>query len=344
MPITAIRRPLTVTAWLLMSLLCLALSPLLIAVAAVVGTLMRRPQPMLFVRILIAYFARELGVLVACGGLWLASGAGWKMRTPRFQLLHYRLLRWFIHGLTQRALTLLAVDVKPEPSPEATHALERDQPLLFFSRHAGPGDTLLLTDLLLTRYERLPRVVFKDTLTIDPCIDLIGHRLPHAVLNTEDKEECETRIREIARDLDGRGVLLIFPEGGNFTFERRERALRKLRRKGRNREHAAARQMANVLPPHPSGALAALSGNPGADVIFGAHTGLGLAAFPRELWRATPIGRTFETQMWLVPPDERPTDPDRQQEWLYDWWKRIDEWVQERGSESAPADPAAPTG
>jgi hypothetical protein len=40
-----------------------------------------------------------------------------------------------------------------------------------------------------------------------------------------------------------------------------------------------------------------------------------------------PIGRTLRTRMWLVPADERPTDPDSQVEWLYEWWKRVDQWI-----------------
>jgi hypothetical protein len=99
MPITAVRRPLTVTAWLVMSILCLVLSPLLLVVAAVAAAVTRRPQPLILARLLIAYFARELGVLVACGALWIASGFGVRMRSPRFQLPHYRLLRWFVRAV-----------------------------------------------------------------------------------------------------------------------------------------------------------------------------------------------------------------------------------------------------
>jgi 1-acyl-sn-glycerol-3-phosphate acyltransferase len=335
MRVTAIRRPLTVTTWLVMSTLCLLLSPLLLAFAAAWGAITRRPQPLLLARLVIAYFSRELAVLVACGALWLVSGAGIRMRSPRFQLLHYRLLRWFIGGLTDRALSLLDVRIEPEPSPEATAALERDRPLLFFSRHAGPGDTVLLINLLLSYYNRLPSVVFKQTLALDPCVDLIGHRLPHAVLDTENREECEARIRQVTSQLGNRGVLLLFPEGGNFTAERRRHALRKLWRKRRLQEASEAERMSHVLPPHPSGAVAALKGNPGADVIFGAHTGLGLAAFPRELWRDTPFSKTFKTRMWLVPASERPADAEQQVEWIYEWWKRIDEWIEQEGEEPA---------
>jgi hypothetical protein len=95
--------------------------------------------------------------------------------------------------------------------------------------------------------------------------------------------------------------------------------------------------MRHVMPPQPTGTLAALSGNPDADVIFGAHTGLGLAAFPRELWRRTPIGETLMERMWLAPAEERPQDSDEQIRWLYDWWGRIDEWIDAQGEQTPPS-------
>jgi 1-acyl-sn-glycerol-3-phosphate acyltransferase len=256
------------------------------------------------------------------------------MRSRRFQLLHYRLLRWFVHGLSQRALTMLDIEVISETSDRVERALQDDSPLLFFSRHAGPGDAALLVDLLVTRYNRYPSVVFKDTLAIDPSVDLLGHRLPHAILDASDSEERAARIRDVAAGLGPRGVVVLFPEGGNFTPERRRKALGKLSRKGLRREAAMASEMSNVLPPHPAGVLAALRGNPDADVIFGAHTGLGLAASPRELWRHTPIGATFTERMWFDPAVNRPDDPDEQVRWLYAWWKRLDDWIDRQPSES----------
>ena len=330
MPPAAVRRPVTVTVWLLVSLACLTLSPLLLALAALVSAVTRRPQVLIFTRLAIAYFALELATLIACGALWLASAGGRFMGTELFQRLHVRLLRWFVHGFAVRWSALLEIDVPEEPRSEATRALEADGPLLFFSRHAGPGDTVLLIDRLLTRFDRAPSVVFKQSVAIDPCVDLIGHRLPHAVLDTSEPEACEARIAEVAADLGDRGVLLLFPEGGNFTSERRRRAIRKLWRTGRRREAAKADQMTHVLPPRPSGALAALRGNPEAAVVFGAHSGLGLAAFPREVWDQTPLRRTFSSRMWLAPAAERPAEAEAQVVWIYDWWKRLDDWIEEQ--------------
>lgn len=328
-----IRRPVTITVWLITSVLCLALAPLLFALAALASKLMRRPQPLIVARLVVAYFARELATLTACGALWCLSGAGLLMRTQLFQLLHWRLLRWFVGGLASLALSLLEIEVSPDSPPEVAQAFGADTPLLVFSRHAGPGDTVLLINELLSRYRRRPSVVFKETLALDPSIDLIAHRLPHAVLDTEDRERCEEQIEEVAAELTPRGVLLLFPEGGNFTHERRHSALASLRRKGRHRAADQAEQMPHVLPPRPSGALAALRGNPSADVIFAAHTGLGLAAYPRELWREMPIGKTLRTRTWLVRAAAVPRDTDEQITWLFDWWTRIDQWIEDQSHE-----------
>ncbi|MBV8431514.1 MAG: 1-acyl-sn-glycerol-3-phosphate acyltransferase [Solirubrobacterales bacterium] len=336
MPPAAIRRPLTITTWVVVSVLCLLLSPLLIAAAGLASAILRRPQPLMFARFAIAYFARELGGLVACGGLWLLSGFGARMQSRRSQRLHYRLLHWYVHGLAHRVLDLLDIDVEARVPDDVVQALGQDRPLVFLSRHAGPGDTLLLVDLLQSVYHRLPSVVFKNTLAIDPCVDLVGHRLPHAVLDTSDREQCEARIKQVTANLDPRGILVLFPEGGNFTPERRSRALRKLWRKGRRAQAEEAREMTHVMPPQPTGTLAALAANPDVDVIFGAHTGLGLAAFPRELWRRTPIGQTLTERMWLAPASERPRDPEEQIEWLYGWWRRIDDWIDAQGEEPPP--------
>jgi hypothetical protein len=259
MPPPPIRRPLTITAWLVLSTMCLILSPLILAAGAVAAAVMRRPQPRLLARLVVAYFARELLVLIACGGLWLACGCGWRIRRPRFQLAHYRLLRWFVAGMASRVRRLLHITVETEPEPGAAEALNADRPVLVFSRHAGPADTVFITDILMSGYDRLPSVVFKDALALDPVV-------------------------------------------------------------------------------------AALSGNPESDVVFAAHTGLGLAAFPGQLWRHPPIGRTLTAHMWRVSPDERPDDPDAQVDWLYGSWQRIDDWVEaqgeERGSERFPRPPS----
>jgi hypothetical protein len=324
------RRPITITVWLVIAVAFVVLSPLLLGLAWIADKLTRRPQPLAAVRLIVAYFTSAIAVLIACGALWVLSAGGWLMHTRRFQQLHWRLLRWFARRVTSSAVSALKIDLAPDSSSGATRALEDDAPVIVFSRHAGPGDTFLLIDQLLSRFGRRPSVVLKGTWVLEPCIDLLAHRLPQALLTSDDRDECIAMIADVTSALGRRGALLLFPEGGNFTPERRRSALAKLRDKGRRRAAADAEQMSNVLPPRPSGALAAIGANPDANVIFAGHTGLGLAAYPGELWRDMPIGRTLRTHMWLVPASDVPADSDEQVAWLNDWWRRIDTWIEEQ--------------
>ena len=158
------------------------------------------------------------------------------------------------------------------------------------------------------------------------------------MLDTSDRNDCEARIKGLAAELGRRGTLLLFPEGGNFTPERRRSALRRLWRKGRRRSAARGEDMPHVLPPQPGGALAALSARPDADIVFAAHTGLGLAAYPRQFWRDMPIGRTLHTRLWIVPASDVPAGDDERVSWLYDWWKRIDDWIDGEHPNSAESE------
>ncbi len=100
--------------------------------------------------------------------------------------------------------------------------------------------------------------------------------------------------------------------------------------------------MPHVLPPQPSGALAALRAGDETDIVFAAHTGLGLAAYPSQFWRDMPIGRTLHTRMWFVPASEVPAGDEARIAWLYDWWKRIDEWIDAHRAGPPSSDGAAP--
>jgi 1-acyl-sn-glycerol-3-phosphate acyltransferase len=327
MPPTALRRPVTVAVWLLACTAGLALSPLLLGLGVLTQALTGRRQPLIVARLTLAYFSHELAALLMCGALWVAAGAGRLTGTRRVQRLHWWLLGWFIGGLAAAGRTALQIDVDTELSSEARRALEADRPVIVLSRHAGPGDTIFIIDQLISRFRRRPSVVFKENIAIDPCVDILSHRLPQAVIDPADREGAKARIEEVVTQLGPRGALLLFPEGGNFTDERRRSALDGLRRKGRPRSAARAAGMPHVLPPQPAGALAALDAGGGSDVVFVAHTGLGLAAYPGQFWRDMPVGRTLRVRMWLEPSARVPTTGDEQVAWLYDWWKRIDEWI-----------------
>jgi 1-acyl-sn-glycerol-3-phosphate acyltransferase len=202
--------------------------------------------------------------------------------------------------------------------------------MVVLSRHAGPGDSFLLVHTLMNRdHLRRPRVVLKDVLQLDPLLDVYLNRLPnHFVTAAPGQGRISAEaIADLARSLGEEDALLIFPEGANFTPQRRFRAIQRLRERGLSRAVRRAEGMRYVLPPRPAGVTAALRAAPHADIVFVAHTGLEHLSTVRDLWRGLPMDKTLHLRWWFVPASEVPREEAEQTDWLYHWWETIDDWI-----------------
>ncbi|HUL28168.1 MAG TPA: 1-acyl-sn-glycerol-3-phosphate acyltransferase [Streptosporangiaceae bacterium] len=318
--------------------IALALLFPLIAVAALVFSLVRRSRPghMRGVRLLLfalIWLAAETATLFMCLGLWVVSGFGGRMHTEPFQSRHYAIMRWFLDVIYRTATGTFGVRVEVE-EPELTaeeQAARLARPVIVLSRHAGPGDSLLLVRHLLSVYRRRPRVVMKATLQLDPTLDVVANRLPNVFVAHSRAGEgiFSEQIERLAGGLDQLGALVIFPEGGNWTPGRWQRGIRRLEQRGRGDLAARARGMPNLLPPRAGGALAAIAACPGADVIFVAHAGLDRLVSVGDVWRNLQTGQVIRARWWRVPAPEVPRSAghEAQVRWLYDWWQRIDTWI-----------------
>ena len=145
-------------------------------------------------------------------------------------------------GLAARSLTPGGLLLVPERSGD--EALE-GSPLLMLSRHASMADTLLPTLLIQMPTGLRLRYVMKRELLWDPCIDVVGNRLPsYFVRRGSTDVERETRaIASLVDDIgEGDGVL-IFPEGTRFTAEKRRHVLERLRERGESDLAAILRQV-----------------------------------------------------------------------------------------------------
>jgi 1-acyl-sn-glycerol-3-phosphate acyltransferase len=179
-------------------------------------------------------------------------------------------------------------------------------------------------DHLLSRYGRHPRVVMHEALRLDPLIAVLGDRLPNRFIDPRGGD-IEREIAEMSRGLGPRDAVLIFPEGGNFSARRRKASIERLERRGHTEEAAWARAMTHVAAPRPGGALAAIAAAPGADVVFVAHHG-----FPRgvrETWRTLPDPKRITVAMWLAPAADIPPGEQARIDWLFGWWRTLDDWV-----------------
>jgi 1-acyl-sn-glycerol-3-phosphate acyltransferase len=317
----------------------IVLSPALALLALVFGLAARsRPGRMRSLRLTcfaLIWFIAETAALAMLLGLWIASGFGGRLSTEPYQSRHYQVVRWFLDLLydgAERTYGLRVEVDEPELTPEERIA-RLTRPIIVLSRHAGPGDSFLLVHELLTVYGRRPRVVMKAALQVDPSLDVVGNRLPNVFIKDSQTGEniFTEQIERLARGLDARGALVIFPEGGNWTPNRWYRGIRRLERQGRRDLAARAAHMPNLLPPRPGGTLAAISACPDADVIFVAHAGLDSIISIGDVWRNFPINQVIRARWWRVPFDEVPRDAghEDQVQWLYDWWERIDSWITE---------------
>ena len=290
----------------------------------------RRSRALRVAVLALTWSAGETAGLTVLLCLWIASGFGGRLRSEPYQARHYGLMRWFldlVYRAAQRACGLKVGVTGPDDAPGAD-----GRPVIVVCRHAGPGDSLLLVHHLLTVCGRRPRVVMKAALQLDPVVDIAANRVPNAFLRQATRTgrgHATTQIRRLAAGLAAGDALVIFPEGGNWTPLRWQRAIERLRRRGQGELAARVEAMPNVLPPRPAGTFAALAACPGADVIFVAHTGLDRLVSVRDVWRSLLTDVEVHARWWRVPSAAVPraAGHDAQITWLYDWWEHVDAWI-----------------
>jgi 1-acyl-sn-glycerol-3-phosphate acyltransferase len=312
--------------------------PVLVVVAVVVSVwLPGRWYALRLLGFALVYLALEVVGLAVAAVLWVLSGFGRRMEDPAFRRAHYTTLRLLLDVLMRVARRLFALRLVTDGAswsplddgvPGSTNAM------VVLSRHAGPGDSFLLVHTLMNRdHLRQPRIVLKDVLQLDPLIDVYLNRLPNHFVTADPVAGYNSAqaIADLARGLGDEDALLIFPEGANFTPQRRFRAIQRLRDRKLVAAVRRAEAMRHVLPPRPAGVTAALRAAPHADVVFVAHTGLEHLSTARDLWRGLPTDKTLYLRWWFVPAAEVPRGEAEQTDWLYHWWESIDEWINTTG-------------
>jgi 1-acyl-sn-glycerol-3-phosphate acyltransferase len=296
-----------------------------------------RRRPLRILWFFLLYLLIESVVLVVLAAVWVASGFGRHMDRPRFQEANYAVMRWFLRRMVVAAERTFHVRVvRPEPPPDDGGR----QPLIVMSRHAGPGDSLLVVDGVMSRLGRRPRVVLKDLIQLEPAADVLLNRLPSVFIGRGERarHEAVARIREMAASMGDDDAFVIVPEGGNFTANRRRRIIDKLRHLGRVDLARRAEDLEHVLLPRSAGILAALDGAPRADLLVVGHTGLEELNSVGDIWRGLPMDQVISVRTWRIARSDIP-DGDAREQWLYDQWQEMDVWIAE--TRGAPAEPAS---
>jgi 1-acyl-sn-glycerol-3-phosphate acyltransferase len=320
----ALRRGVTIPGYALAWLFAIAVAPVGLPLLAIADRLgggkTARARLFLFAIVFLSY---ELGGLAAAGLLWLASLSWPGFAGARAAAAHARLQTWWANGLYRAAARVFRLTLEVEGADAVVPG-----PLVVLIRHASLADTLLPAVVLGSRGLRL-RYVLKRELLWDPCLDVVGQRLPNAFIRRGGGEsEVElARIAALGRDLGAAEGVLIYPEGTRFTAEKRARALERIAASGRPELLARAHALTAVLPPRTAGVLALLGTNTQADVLLVAHTGLEGLASVADLLRLGASPRNIRVRLWRVPRASIPLERDARVRWLYDEWARVDAFV-----------------
>lgn len=280
------------------------------------------------------YLSCELAGVAAAGALWLATGGGrGRASIPAARLTglsdaylraNFRLQCWWARRLFRGAERVFGLR-----TAVSGDAAVRTGPYLLFVRHASIGDTVLPAVYIGARHGVMLRYVMKRELLWDPCLDIVGNRLPNYFVQrgSGDSQREIAAVQRLVEALGPQDGVLIYPEGTRFSPAKRERVVARLRGALPARLQAHAERLRHTLPPRLGGVLGLLEKNPGADVVFCAHTGFEGAASVRDLLAGALIGRQVRVAFWRVPFASIPRDADGRAEWLYAHWRRIDDWV-----------------
>lgn len=319
------RRALTVPMYLALAVLWFVGAPvwLLATTAADVvsgrGRMLPRTRALGFFGL---YLACEVAGVTLATLLWLATLGGRIGGPGRYLEANAALQRWWTGTLFKGSVRLFSMMVHVEGLE-----LAQSGPLLLFVRHASTADTVLAAALVANPHRLLLRYVLKRELLWDPCLDIVGRRLPNAFVDrTGSRSRAEVAaVARLGKDLDARSAVLIYPEGTRFTAEKLARGLQALRERNQERLVAIASGFRHVLPPRLGGPLALLEAAPGVDLLLVEHTGFeGAGSFTR-LWSGGLVGQSIRVRLRRFSAGTIPAMG--RDEWLFERWAEMDDWI-----------------
>ncbi len=311
------RRAASLSLYSALGVLTWSMLPMWLMLAALLDAVVDRRFPRVrAVAFFALYLACELLGVTAAAAIWVRHGRA----TPeRWRQANAALQRRWTTTLMDGACWVFGMTVRVEGA-EAVG----DGPFLLFVRHSSTADTVLAAALVANPRRLLLRYVLKSDLLWDPCLDIVGQRLP----NTFVRRGTGAREREIAAVValvDGLGPddgVLIYPEGTRFSPTKLERARAKLA--DRPDLAALAASYRHVLPPRLGGPLALL--DRGLDVVFLDHCGFEGSASFGAFWNGGLVGRTIAVRLRRVPAAAIPVEG--RDRWLFEQWQQTDAWVE----------------
>lgn len=193
-------------------------------------------------------------------------------------------------------------------------------------RHTSIGDTVLPLVFYAAQRNFAVRYVLKRELLLDPCLDIVGNRLPNVFLDRASDEmtlELDA-LQSLANSAGERDALIIYMEGTRFSSRKLDRIVSRL--ESSDSELAAGWE--TVLPPRMGGALALIEGAPEKDLLFFAHTGFEGAGSFAALFNGSWLDGRVRLCFWRIKAADIPRDIQARRAMLLAQWRHMDKVVQ----------------
>ena len=317
---TIARRAISITGLFVVAVALLVLVPIWLPIS-VVADLVRGRARLPIARLLLfalGWAWLESASVVIAFGLWLGG-----QRTNRG--IHYRLQAWWAANVLDLLRATTGINVVAEDVDQL-----RPGPAVLLCRHASLADSLVSAWVITTRMGMQPRYVLKRELLADPCLDIVGNRLPQHFLdrNATDSDSELEAVRKLSSGMKTNQLAVIFPEGTRASAKKRARALVKIA----ERDPARAARLAglqHLLPVRPAGSAALIEGSPEADIVIGWHVGFeGLDTFGGILRHLARTPRPIRFRARRIARNEVPSG-EAFTRWLDDEWLKTDRAVDE---------------
>ena len=301
------RRLLTLTSLILVTILAIALLPLVVITTLLMSLSSRfrtAPQALTFIY---GFLVHEWSGLARF--LFVSVRYRKREHLDRNRSIQF----WWAQHLFDMGKRLYKLRIEVT----GTEALEGNCALLL-SRHSSMGDTVLpLLFFGKARAEGL-RYVLKQELRYLPCLDIGGHRLPNVFVDRSGTDSAKA-VKEVSNLIATAGEdesVLIYPEGTRFTQKKHD----DLRRKYPQLEDQLNR-WPNLLPLRLGGVLGMLKANPGKDLVFLAHAGFEGSADIHDLLGGGWLNQKVRLHFWRVPYSEIPQE--NVQDFLFKEWDKM---------------------
>jgi 1-acyl-sn-glycerol-3-phosphate acyltransferase len=321
------RRLVTVPLYLALTALVTALAPLVAPLCWLVS-FRRGSRGALrsFVFVGMYLWCESIGIVVSFW-LWLRHGLPTRRggeRWRRFLDGNFVLQCWWANALKVGAQRLFSLRFVVEGAQALDGAA-----VIMLPRHVSIADTIIpMVFYAIPKQIRL-RYVLKRELLLDPCLDIVGNRLPNCFVarSGADAQADIDRVTVLARDLGADEGFLIYPEGTRFSAERRRRVLEGFVSRVGAADLERMRAWTELLPPRPGGATALIRAAPDLDLVFCAHTGFEGASHVRHLINGSWIGADIRIRFWRVDRRDVPADEAAQRAFLFTQWDRMQDTV-----------------